>query len=158
MRSLVFSDSHEDTESMESVIKRFYPDMVLHLGDCIDDILELEKAFPDINFSYVRGNVDCIGEIEKVQQLEQVPVFMTHGDKYYLEDKEALLNTAMDLSVKIVLYGHTHSPVLYVKNGIVFLNPGTISRLYDFRTFGLIDVFDDEYSCEILFADRYVKL
>ena len=33
------------------------------------------------------------------------------------------------------------------------MNPGSISNACGFRTFGMIDIVDDKYFCEIMFAD-----
>jgi predicted phosphodiesterase len=56
MRTIVFSDSHGDVCTMECILKRFAPDLALHLGDCVDDVYKLREIFPHILFEYVKGN------------------------------------------------------------------------------------------------------
>jgi len=46
VRILVFSDSHGDSGSILKIMNRFHPDIALHLGDGIEDLLVLEKDFP----------------------------------------------------------------------------------------------------------------
>jgi len=144
MRILVFADSHGDSKSIEKVLKRFYPDAAIHLGDGLDDFMLLEDSFPNTKFFNVRGTIDSYGNPDRVQIFEDVPFYISH-------EKQDI-----NIDVKIVLYGHTHSPALYINNGITYMNPGTISMEYGFRTFGLIDIFEGEYSCEIKFVDSLV--
>jgi len=144
MRILVFADSHGDSSSIEKVMKKFYPDVAIHLGDGIDDFMSLESAFAHTKFFNVQGTLDSYGDPDRVLVFEGVPFYISH------EKQDA------DTSAKVVLYGHTHSPALYVNNGVTYMNPGTISIEYGFRTFGLIDIFEGEYSCEIKFVDSLV--
>jgi len=159
MRILVFSDSHGDSESMKKVIKKFYPDVALFLGDGIEDFLVLEKDFPHTKFFSVMGNADPSdsGVLERLQTFDKVAIYMTHLDNLFKikEDREKIL-AIMKLNAQIILYGNTHVPELFVSHGITFMNPGTISKSFGFRTFGLIDIIDNEYFCEIRFADLLV--
>jgi len=144
MRILVFSDSHGDSESIEKVLRRFSPDAAIHLGDGVDDLISLESHFPHTLFFNVQGNMDDSGDPERFQMFENVLFYMSHEKRDISGD------------VKLVLYGHTHVPALYINNGITYMNPGSICKDYGFRTFGLIDISDDEYSCEVKFADSMV--
>jgi len=143
MKVLVFADSHGDSLSIEKVMRRFYPDAAIHLGDGVDDFISLESSFPHTKFFNVRGTIDSYGDPDRVLVLDNVPFYISH------EKQE---NTG----AKVALYGHTHTPALYINNGVTYMNPGTISKEYGFRTFGLIDVFEGEYSCEIKFVDSLV--
>jgi len=144
MRIIVFSDSHGDPESMQKVMKRFYPDTAIYLGDGMDDFVSLESCFPHTKFYNVRGNFDDYGDPVRLQIFENVPIYMTH------------IKQCIHPDAKIVLYGDTHVPALYVNNGITYMNPGSICKDYGFRTFGLIDVFEGEYTCEMKFFDSLV--
>ena len=46
MKILIFTDSHGYNVSMACAVEREAPDMVLHLGDHMDDARELESVFP----------------------------------------------------------------------------------------------------------------
>jgi len=110
----------------------------------MDDFVALGKDFPHTKFYNVRGNVDDYGDSERLETFEGVPIYMTHIKQNIHPD------------AKIVLYGDTHAPALYVNSGITYMDPGSICKDYGFRTFGLIDVFEDEYTCEIKFFDSLV--
>lgn len=159
VRILVFSDSHGDSESMEKIIKKFYPDVALFLGDGIEDFLMLENEFPHTKFFSVIGNVDPsnFGVSERLQTFDDVAIYMTHLEYPFKikEDREKIFEI-IKLNAQIILYGNTHVPELFVSHGITFMNPGTISKSFGFRTFGLIDIIDNEYFCEIRFADLFV--
>lgn len=157
MRILVFSDSHGDSESMAQAMKRFYPDTAIFLGDGIDDFLILEKDFPYTKFFNVAGTIDDKGDPARLEKFEGVAIYMSHEESLtkIKENREHIFE-AMKLNAQIVLYGHSHVPELFVYRGITFMNPGTISKAYGFRTFGLIDIVDDDYLCEIMFADLLV--
>jgi len=154
---LVFSDSHGDSESMAKVMKRFYPDAAIFLGDGIDDFLILEKDFPHTNFFNVQGTIDDKGDPARLEKFEDVAVYMSHEESFskIKADREHVFE-ALKLNAQIVLYGHTHVPELFVYRGLTFMNPGTISASYGFRTFGMIDITGDEYLCQIMFTDLFV--
>ena len=159
MRILAFSDSHKDYESIAAVMKRFYPDAVIHLGDGTDDLFVLEKDFPLAKFFYVKGNSgepDTSGEPDRVITLENVSIFLSHINRFKVKKDRNMIDEALKLDVQIVLYGDSHTPELLVSNGITFMNPGSISKEFGFRTFGLIDVFEGAYSCEVVFADLFM--
>ncbi|MCL2388040.1 MAG: YfcE family phosphodiesterase [Defluviitaleaceae bacterium] len=154
MRILVFSDSHGDMESIEKAMNRFYPDIAIHLGDGIEDLLNLSKNFPLSTFFYVRGDVDNFGDSHKKELFDNVSVYMTHHEyQFTIEQNPEKIIEVLKLDSQIVLFGNTHTPTLFVSNGITFMNPGSISKVNGFRTFGMIDVIDNEYLCKLMFAD-----
>jgi len=157
MRILVFSDSHNDSKSISKVMKRFYPDCAIHLGDGSLDLFALEKEYPLTTFYYVKGTVDDFGEPDRIISLEGVSIFLSHENKFEVKKDRDKINEAVRLNIQIVLYGHTHVPEFFVNNGIIFMNPGSIGKEYGYRTFGLIDAFEGEYSCEVLFADLLIS-
>lgn len=157
MRILVFSDSHGDSESMAKVMTRFYPDAAIFLGDGIDDFLALEKDYPHTKLFNVRGTIDDKGDPARLERFEDIAIYMSHEESFTkIKADRGNISEAMKLNAQTVLYGHSHVPELFVYRGIMFMNPGTVSKLYGFRIFGLIDVVCDDYLCEIMFADLIV--
>ena len=155
MRVLVICDSHKDTDSVAKVMKKFYPDAAIHLGDGTDDLYVLEKDYPLTKFFYVKGNSnepDNQGELERAIQLEGITIYLTHWHRFKRNDMDSI-DEALKLNAQIILCGDSHTPELFFSKGIMFMNPGCISRECDFRTFGQIEIIESEYSCEVLFAD-----
>jgi len=153
LRCLVFSDSHRDMSNMHKITKRFYPDVVLHLGDSIYDAIELEKSFPSIRFECVRGNIDEDSDApdERLITLEKVNVYLTHVQK----EDGIMLDKSINENAQIYLYGNTHTPAFSVSRGIILMNPGAIGADFEESSFGLIDIFESEYRCNIMFANHY---
>jgi len=159
MKILVFADSHGDTGSVAQVMKRYYPDVAIHLGDGTDDLSVLGKGFPSTQFFYVTGNSnepDNQGEPDRLITLEGVSIFLTHMDRFRFKKDIDTVSKAMELNAQIILCGDSHTPELFFSSGITFMNPGSISKEFGFRTFGIIAVIDGEYSCEVLFADLFL--
>ena len=55
-------------------------------------------------------------------------VWVTHGHNYYVSmGNETIKKEAIDRGVDIVLYGHTHRPVIDIDDDIIAVNPGSLS-------------------------------
>ena len=163
MKIIVFSDSHGDKKSMKLLIERIKPDTVIHLGDGIDDILALEKEYPELRFEYVRGSCDTNEDVpkEKLITLDGFNFFLTHGDifddmtcKELKMDTEKIFDYARKSDVSMLLHGHTHVPTLLMDNEIKILNPGIVKNTpgKNYPTCGLITTNKSHLICEILFA------
>lgn len=160
MEVLIFSDSHGRTEGMRLALsrQRTRPYAVIHLGDGVRDVEELELG--SIPLYTVRGNCDYCLDVfpgacpeECVTSIGGHLALMTHGARYGVKGGlEALLSSAAQKDADLVLYGHTHQPYLEVlptgtEVGSVLLhrpmyvfNPGSIGRNEDGegRSFGIL--------------------
>ena len=132
MKLLIFSDSHYRTEPMYSVAEKYSSviDGIIHLGDCTEDISGFKTICPDIPIYNVRGNNDYENgcPAERTVPIAGHKIFMTHGHRqrvYYNTD--TLYYTAEQNGADIALFGHTHVPYLQNENGILIMNPGSIS-------------------------------
>ena len=132
MKLLIFSDSHYRTEPMYSVAEKYSSviDGIIHLGDCTEDISGFKTICPDIHIYNVRGNNDYENgcPAERTVPIAGHTIFMTHGHRqrvYYNTD--TLYYTAAQNGADIALFGHTHVPYLQNENGILIMNPGSIS-------------------------------
>lgn len=55
-------------------------------------------------------------------------VFMTHGHYYYVGSGiEDLKREALARGADVAMFGHTHIPLIEYGDGIVVMNPGSIS-------------------------------
>ena len=160
MKIAVLSDSHGDKESMRLFIEKLQPEMVLYLGDGIDDILALEKEYPKLRFEYIKGNCDNIEGVpkEKLVSVEGFNFFLTHGD-LYVDDLETdeIAELAREKGASLFLHGHTHTPTLWTDRGITVMNPGTVrdnpdKRYKSYSTCGLIRTYESYFTCKILSA------
>ena len=126
MKILVVSDSHGNIGNILTAIDREQPDVLIHLGDGLPDLA-------DIKFSgqiyAARGNCDLNGKIKtmgKVEHNKKIILYL-HGHEFDVsKGYEKLVNFATAQGADIVLFGHTHRPDYFTRNGIVFVNPGAM--------------------------------
>jgi putative phosphoesterase len=95
---------------------------ILHSGDVGDAAIldELKKIAP---VTAIRGNVDVSGacaELPKTDMVELGGVFfyLVHSVGWLDLDPRAA-------GVQVVVSGHSHSPSVERRNGVVYLNPGS---------------------------------
>ena len=124
MKILILSDSHGDTVYLSEIISRHNVDKTLHLGD-----LEISKDF--FPMTIVRGNsyMDPEAPLERVIEVDGKRLFMTHGHIYSVHNGLTSINLkAQSVNADYCLFGHTHIPCYKTNKGILFINPGAISR------------------------------
>jgi uncharacterized protein len=133
MKILVFSDSHGSLIEMKSVIEREKDiDMIFHLGDYAWDLdyVKDHMAFK-IPIKKVRGNCDFGSGVPKELFFDVcgVKILMTHGNKLGVKQNLSKINYyAREKGADIVMYGHTHMPLLRNMGDLYILNPGSIGE------------------------------
>ncbi|MCI9123610.1 MAG: metallophosphoesterase [Eubacterium sp.] len=130
MRVLVISDTHGYHENLDEVLSRERPyERVIHLGDIegAQDYIESAAGCP---VEAVRGNNDFFSDLpdEQIIELAGKRIFMTHGHYYYVSaGVEFLIREARGRDVDLVMFGHTHCPLVRQEGGLWVLNPGSLS-------------------------------
>lgn len=126
----VISDTHgHETSIIKALKEAGKADMIIHLGDNVRDITFIKERFKK-DIVFVRGNGD--GEIyvpeDKVIDIQGKRIFLTHGHNYgvYYNPFKIMLR-AREVNADIGLYGHTHIAYKEVEDGILILNPGSVS-------------------------------
>lgn len=125
MRVLVVSDSHGRSDSVKSAVQKEQPDMLLHLGDGVNDV----DGF-HIPIMRVRGNCDFSSseEDERLLTIDGVKVLMAHGHRYSVKMSLTRLDfRAREVEADVCLFGHTHAARELYIGGTLFLNPGSIA-------------------------------
>lgn len=158
MKILVVSDSHNNIQNIVKVIKVVgldQIDVLLHCGDLKNDAIRLKNLYPDLNIDYVYGNCDGFSygsDKQKLISIGGVPIFLTHGDKHNVKsgDYDELLIEAKAYEAEIALCGHTHCAYFRKKEGIILLNPGSISCPRDshYPSYGIIDINEKAQTVE----------
>lgn len=130
MKVLIVSDTHKHHENLIRVLERAGKiDLMIHLGDAEgyeDDIADMAGCPMEI----VAGNNDFFSALprEKELQIGKYKVLITHGHYYYVSTGvEDIKKEAAGRGMDIVMFGHTHRPLLERGKGIIALNPGSIS-------------------------------
>ncbi len=148
----MISDSHGNIRNIEYALEN-HPDanVVIHLGDGADDILDLEFVYQDKRFYQVAGNCDFNCPLPLVDELQvgQRHIFFTHGHEYHVKTGlDYIKFEAGKRYADIVLFGHTHLPVTEYENGLYLLNPGSIHGIDG--TYGVIDITSEDIAMCIL--------
>jgi len=147
MRIGVISDTHRNASCIEQLQGKLKVlDMIIHLGDNVDDISIIEKYYKG-RIINVKGNCDfsAITPYDRVEDIFGKRIFITHGHRYNV--KEGLLKLrykALETGADIVLYGHTHIGKIDFEDGIWYINPGSASEPRDGDpSFAIIDIKGD---------------
>lgn len=145
----VISDSHGNKDSINKIKKKISnADVLLFLGDGENDLAEITNDFTGEVFA-VRGNCDITGKYPEEQTIEiqGKKIFICHGHRYNVKyGYNSIYYRGKEIGADIVLFGHSHIPIIEEYNGIILMNPGSIShgmgRLN--KTLGYIDLIDDK--------------
>jgi len=115
---LVLADTHNKFPEKLSILAKD-ADEIWHLGDvCAEQILdELRAVGPPV--TVVRGNCDSNSEWPLVVDLVRA------GLKFRLQH---IPPDVPPEDVDVVLHGHTHVPRNERRSGVLFLNPGCVTR------------------------------
>lgn len=148
MRIAVISDTHGEIDLVvRKLISIKDVDLILHLGDYSKDAEKISKKL-SVKSVIVKGNGD-FGTLYNEDELVEMygkKIFLTHGHRYGVHrNLNNLYYRGLELEADIILYGHTHVPLVLEENGITIMNPGspTNPRSLDGKlTFGIIDIGD----------------
>lgn len=144
MRILVVSDTHGDVYALrEALLRQPKAEVVIHLGDGADDAAQEFANYPEKMCMQVRGNCDWGSQLpgEQMHTLAGKRIFFTHGHLY--EVKFGLLKleyAAREKQANLVLFGHTHQPFTDYRDGLYFMNPGSLHG--SAGCYGIADITD----------------
>ena len=127
MQVLVVSDSHGRVDNMIRAVERVQPDYVLHLGDCQRDLEKLRREFPGLPMEGVPGNCDwgSYDQPERLIELGGVRILMLHGHTRNVKSSPmAAMYAAREYGAQVLLFGHTHRPLVDYDGTLLTLNPG----------------------------------
>ncbi len=135
---------------MYAAIDRHKPRQVIHLGDMISDAEEVARHYPMLPFCMVPGNCDGWFSTEPVRKqivLEGKSVLLSHGHRWGVKSGyDAAIADARASKADILLFGHTHIPLLeQLEDGLWMMNPGPARS-----GCGLIEIEGGSISCSLL--------
>lgn len=128
MKLVAVSDTHGDHQILEDILaQQPAADAYLYAGDS-------EFAADDPIFKHyqaVRGNMDFDSAFPMTRTLDVagVTVFLTHGHRLMVGfGLKMLLEAAAAAHAQVAIFGHTHQLGVEMHQGILVLNPGSISQ------------------------------
>jgi len=130
MKILIVSDTHKHDENLLKVLQKVGKlDMLIHLGD-VEGSEDYIRAIADCPVEMVSGNNDFFSNLEREKELKlgKYRTLITHGHYYYVSvGLENIKREASARNMNIVMFGHTHKPLIDIDNDIIAINPGSIS-------------------------------
>lgn len=158
MKIGVISDTHIPNAAQRlpgEIYKAFKDvDLILHAGDLVEiSVLDELKKLADVEA--VHGNMDT-AEVLKLLPLKKVikagefTIGLTHGygPPFNLINK---VKKEFSRNIDAIVYGHSHSPVNEVRDGVLFFNPGspTDKIFARYNSYGMLTI-DNEIKGEII--------
>lgn len=130
MKILIVSDTHGHDGKLEEAVERERPfDLMIHCGDVEGREIFIE-ALAECPVYMVSGNNDFFCDLPRELEFEIAGkrAFLTHG--HYLGvnmDLYRLVEETQFRECEMVFFGHTHKPVAVQKDGVLVVNPGSLS-------------------------------
>ena len=159
MKILIVSDTHGRHSAFDKALKEAGKiDALVHLGDTEggEEYIEAVCACP----AYVlAGNnnffSDNLREMEVVFGTKKA--FMTHGHYYYVSlGPERIIEEGKMRNADIVMFGHTHKPFLEMIDGMIVLNPGSLSYPRQEGRKGSYIMMEIEPDCDVKCEIKYL--
>ena len=148
-RIMIVSDSYRKHGNLaEAIYNEGSLDMLIHLGD-IEGEEDIIQELAGCETIMVPGNNDFFSPLPRELEIDIAgrKVLLTHGHYYMVSlDLQTLREECISRGVNIVMFGHTHRPLIQVEDDITFINPGSIyyPRQQDKRcTYIMLEIDDN---------------
>ena len=123
-------------------------DYIIHLGDGLKDARELKSAFGE-KFFAIEGNCDSLYAKEfELLQVEDVKILFTHGHCQNVKSNTKILEmVAKSNQANLVLFGHTHKPIINKVEELTIINPGSLMSA---NTYCYLTIIKDKILAKIV--------
>lgn len=159
MKIGIIADTHlkDSGSSLSSFLASNFRDIdiLIHAGDFTSTaVLETLKDFK--NFYGVTGNNDSGFDEHLLKETEiisiedvRIGIFHGHGEKKTTFAR--VLDRFSHDEVDIVIYGHSHQPVIMTKDGVLYINPGSpnMKRKERWYTYAILTLERELISAEL---------
>lgn len=144
---ILFSDLHGDYSSLSKIADFGSKNQgVLFAGDGADILGD----FKNEKWYWVKGNCDQLGENEIIIEEEGVKIFLTHGHLYGVKSSYLrIVMRAKELGCSVVVFGHTHQPLVLEEMGVLMVNPGSCSYYAQPKTYACLVLSNGKASAYI---------
>ena len=134
-RLAVISDTHFDSDSKKlptQLIQKLQGvDIICHLGDLTTlNVLDLLSQITQVYA--ISGNMDStkvhsLLPTERIIDIEECKIAMIHGWGAPLNLEMKVYKHFLEIKPSIILFGHTHIPMIYYYQNTWLCNPGSLS-------------------------------
>lgn len=130
VKVLIISDTHGRNHNIQNILERVSPiDLLIHLGDFSGGSEYIEEI-SQCRVEMVSGNNDFYTGYpkEKIIRIGKYTVMLTHGHIFGVNYSiDALVESAKKNKADIVMYGHTHIPLISTRDNMHVINPGSLA-------------------------------
>ena len=161
MKIAILSDTHvkKHSDKLFRLIDTLFKevDMIIHAGDYISPIV-VSKLREHKNFVGVWGNNDkgYIRDLLKekvILSVEGYKIGLYHGHGNSKNTLQTAYDKFIDDKIDIIIFGHTHQPLVLTKNKILMINPGSPSykRREPWYSYVILDLQDKKINVSLHF-------
>ena len=155
-RIAVVSDTHGSIENIRPLLPRLGQiDALYHLGDHAEDAIDLSRIL-NCGYVSVRGNCDpfSASPLETTVEWHNRRILLLHG--HTVMGRQHLFYAAKQAQADAVLFGHSHVPSIETYEGVIMLNPGSLSRprSKEGPSMAILTLTDEELAAELLFLNN----
>ncbi|HPJ23816.1 MAG TPA: YfcE family phosphodiesterase [Bacillota bacterium] len=155
MKLLIFSDNHRDREAIREMLDK-NPGFIHQIS--LGDSEMRESELTELNIYGVKGNYPFEPKFPKDMTLdfEGIRVFLTHGHLFSVKlGLSSLLNHCLYNDIQIACFGHTHQAMIKEIEGVLFINPGSLSRtrLFSKASYAILEITEKAIEATIKSLD-----
>jgi|BioPla2DNA2_1021312.scaffolds.fasta_scaffold26725_3 putative phosphoesterase len=130
MKVLIVSDTHGKNNYLLQTLEKVSPiDLLIHLGD-LGGSENFIKSMVNCPVEMISGNNDYFNGLakDKIIKIGNYSVYLTHGHRYGVYyNTDMIKEAARARQADIVMFGHTHIPMIDLMDDIWAINPGSLS-------------------------------
>ncbi len=124
MKIIITSDVHGHMDRLKRIaLLHQDADFFLDAGDSEGNEASIKP------FISVEGNNDYFQSFPKTRVIDcgEIKIYMTHSHEFFSSQREeGLVKKAIRLGCQIVVYGHTHVPLVKEIRGVTLICPGSL--------------------------------
>lgn len=161
MKIAILSDTHakKHNDKLFRLIDTLFKevDMIIHAGDYVSPSI-VSKLREHKNFVGVWGNNDkgYIRDLLKekvILSVEGYKIGLYHGHGNSKNTQQTAYDKFIDDKVDIIIFGHTHQPLVLTKNKVLMINPGSPSykRREPWYSYVILEIQDKKINVSLNF-------
>ncbi|MBK0348089.1 metallophosphoesterase [Aerococcaceae bacterium zg-ZJ1578] len=171
MKWLVISDNHGNWAQLNQLIEQYRSqvDIIVHCGD--SEFPADDPIWEQVDV-VVSGNMDFDPQYFAVRtkDTEVGKILVVHGHRHGVNtNNQELLEMALGTNAKFVFHGHTHRLYAEQKEGVVFVNPGSLNHSrgpIPYKTYAVIDIdeqkiivkfYTDTHECLVDLTQEFLR-
>ncbi|MEG0075458.1 MAG: metallophosphoesterase [Eubacterium sp.] len=156
MRIGLVSDSHGNMEMLKKAVHQMGEvEAIFHLGDYTEDGLTI-RQWTEVPVFIIKGNMDIYdneGSLFIKTEIGGKKILACHGHTAHVKNNYATLYyKALEEAVDIVIFGHTHIPMIETTEQLLMMNPGSVAlpHFNGEKTFGILTIENGKIRGEII--------